>query len=167
MYEKEQSDFVIQCLRNEIASQANTFDQIDSKTGVALGFTFIAVGQVLASVFRMATDQNRFHTLHPHVVGCIFTLANIAVVAAIVSGVVARWPRSFEHSMEWPERNYDTSVDEMKNHACEILLRITKTNDETNVAKGRWASATYLSVAVALVFYLVLTVLLYTYSIPK
>jgi hypothetical protein len=167
MYEDDQCDFVLKCLRDEIAAQANTFDQIDNKTGVALGFTFVAVGQVLASVFRMATDQNHFRTLHPHAVGWIFALANVCVVAAIIFGVVARWPRSFVHSMEWPERNYGTSINEMKNHACDALLDITKTNDKTNIDKGAWARATYLSVAMALLFYLMLTILLYVYSIPK
>jgi hypothetical protein len=167
MYDDLQCDLILKCLRDEIAAQANTFDQIDNKTGVALGFTFIAVGQVLASVFRMATDQNRFHTLHPYAVGCIFVLANVAVVAAIVCGVVARWPRSFEHSMEWPEGNFSTPILEMKNQACGTLLEITKTNDNTNESKGAWARATYLSVALALVFYLVLTILLYVYSIPR
>jgi hypothetical protein len=56
--EQDACEFRLKLLKDEISAQANMFDQIDSKTGVALGFTFVVVGQVLASVFRIATDQN-------------------------------------------------------------------------------------------------------------
>jgi hypothetical protein len=38
-------------LKDEIAAQANAFDQIDLKTGVAHGFTFVVVGQVSLQFF--------------------------------------------------------------------------------------------------------------------
>jgi hypothetical protein len=159
MYDDDKCDLLLKFLKDELAAQANTFDQIDTKTGVALGFTFIAVGQVLASVFRMATDQNRFTTLHPCAVGGIFVLANACVLIALGCGVKARWPRSFEHSIDWFEMSLSGSVNELKNHACETLVEITKTNDKTNEDKGRWAKRTYAFVGLALFLYIVLTIL--------
>jgi hypothetical protein len=167
MYDDDKCDFLLKFLKDELAAQANTFDQIDTKTGVALGFTFIAVGQVLASVFRMATDQNRFTTSHPCVVGEVFVLANVCVLIALGCGVKARWPRSFEHSIDWSVMSLSGSVHELKNHACETLVEITKTNDQTNQDKGTWAKRTYAFVGLALFLYIVLTILLYAYSIPK
>jgi len=44
-------EFRLKLLREEIdRRQANIFDQIDGKTGVALGFTFVVVVRFLASV---------------------------------------------------------------------------------------------------------------------
>jgi hypothetical protein len=167
MPDDEKYDFLLKLLKDELAAQANVFDQIDNKTGVALGFTFVAVGQVLASVFRMATDQNHFHTLHSSTVGSVFLMANMSVLLAIIFGATARWPRSFEHSMEWSDDALDDSPLEIKKRAVNVLQEITKTNDKTNEQKGLWAKATYLCVGFALLFYLALTVLLYVYSIPK
>jgi hypothetical protein len=167
MHEDDKCDFLLKSLKDELVAQGNTFDQIDTKTGVALGFTFIAVGQVLASVFRMATDQNRFTTLHPYVVGEVFVLANVCVIVALICGVIARWPRSFQHSIEWDEKSLSGSVNELKNYACEAIVEIAKINDQTNEHKGKWAKRTYALVGLALFLYIVLTLLLYAYSIPK
>jgi hypothetical protein len=167
VHDKDKCDFLLESLKVELAAQANTFDQIDNKTGVALGFTFVAVGQVLASVFRIATDQSHFRTLHPCLVGEIFVLANISVLIAIICGAQARWPRSFHHSVEWEENDLNASLDEIKNKAYVVLLDITKQNDEINLDKGKWAKATYAFVGLALIFYVALTVLLYVYSIPN
>lgn len=167
MPDDEKYDLLLRLLKDELAAQANVFDQIDNKTGVALGFTFVAVGQVLASVFRMATDQNHFHTLHFYTVRGVFLLANISVLFAIIFGGAARWPRAFKHSMEWSDDALDDAPLEIKKRAVRVLQEITKENDQTNHRKGRWAKPTYMFVALALLFYLALTVLLYVYSIPK
>jgi hypothetical protein len=167
MHDSDKCNFLLESLKVELAAQTNTFDQIDNKTGVALGFTFIAVGQVLASVFRMASDQSHFRTLHPGVVGEIFVLANISVLLAIICGATARWPRNFHHSIEWTEAELTGSLDEIKNTTYVALLGVTKKNEETNLEKGKWAKATYAFVGLALIFYLALTVLLYMYGIPK
>jgi hypothetical protein len=164
---KEVWEFRLKLLKDEIALQANAFDQIDSKTGVALGFTFVVVGQVLASVFRMSTDQNHFRNLHPCVTNALFGLANLSVLFAFFFGAFSRWPRSFRHSFEWEEKhlNGSTYLDLLES-AVEALESITVENERTNTAKATWAKLTYLFVGVALVAYLVLTVFLYFFSIP-
>jgi hypothetical protein len=165
--DNDKCDFIIKCLRDEITSQANTFDQIDNKTGVAMGFTFVAVGQVLASVFRMSTDQNHFKTLHPCAVGGIFLFANICVIAALICGVGARWPREFVHSLDWNGIKTDDTLDDIKKEACHSFLEATKNNDKINGDKAAWASWTYRFVGLALFLYLLLTLLLYWFSIPR
>jgi hypothetical protein len=167
MIEREQCEVLLKLTKEEIAWQANAFDQIDNKTGVALGFTFVAVGQVLASVFRMATDQNHFQSLRPHLVTGLFISANISVFLAIVCGVCSRWPRSFQHSLARSENDYTCGHVEILNTAFERLTSITKQNDETLEKKGWWAKGTYVFVGLALLSYLVLTVLLYWFSIPR
>jgi hypothetical protein len=167
VHDAEKCDFLLESLKVELAAQANTFDQIDNKTGVALGFTFVAVGQVLASVFRIASDQSHFRTLHPWLVGEIFVLANISVLIAIICGAKARWPRSFHHSVEWSEGDLNGSLEEIKNNAYVVLVGVTKENDETNSEKSKWAKATYAFVGLALIFYLILTMALYVYAIPN
>ena len=73
---REKTELHLSLIKDEIASQANTFDQIDSKTGVALGFTFVVIGQVLAAVFRIATDQSHLQGSHPEVATAAFVLAS-------------------------------------------------------------------------------------------
>jgi hypothetical protein len=40
--ENKKLELRLRLVKDEIAAQANTFDQIDTKTGVALGFTFVS-----------------------------------------------------------------------------------------------------------------------------
>lgn len=154
-------------LKDEIASQANAFDQIDSKTGVALGFTFVVVGQVLASVFRIATDQSHLSSTHPVLTTSVFVGANCVAIAAILSGIVARWPRQFHHAMEFDAKDLQGSYPDMMTSAIDALSKGSITNQTTISSKGWWAQATYLLVGVALIGYLGLTVVLYAYSIPR
>lgn len=167
MHDELKCDFLLKQLKDELSAQANIFDQIDSKTGVALGFTFVVVGQVLASVFRMATDQNRFHTLHICAVTALFVSANLSVLLAIACGVKSRWPRVFHHALELSDDDLNGTSEEIKNKAYLALVRITKTNNDVNLDKGNWAKATYAFVALALILYLLLTVLLYVFAVPK
>ena len=164
---ERKNDFRLKLLRDEIAAQANAFDQIDSKTGVALGFTFVVVGQVLASVFRIATDQNHLQSSHPCLTTTVFVLANCFAFAAIISGIVARWPRKFNHGIQLNDKEKEGGYGDILKGAIEGLSEATKENESTNVSKGYWAQATYLMVGVALIVYLGLTVLLYAYSIPN
>jgi hypothetical protein len=167
MIEQEQCEFFLKLAKEEIAWQANTFDQIDNKTGVALGFTFVAVGQVLAAVFRMATDQNHFQSLHPYWITGLFISANTWVFLAIVCGICSRWPRNFQHSLTWDNDDYACEHIEILNSAFEKSKDIAKQNDEVLEEKGKWAKQTYRFVGLALISYLVLTVLLYCFSVPR
>lgn len=160
-------EFRLKLLKDEIAAQSNTFDQIDSKTGVALGFTFIVVGQVLASVFRMATNPSKLSSAHPHLTGAGFWLANALAFAAILSGIVARWPRSFQNAVSFNSEQLNASYEEMVALTVSDLEKITASNDETNTSKGFWAMWTYGLVGASLVTYLVLTMLVYFYAVPK
>jgi acyl carrier protein len=157
----------IRLLKDEIAAQANTFDQIDSKTGVALGFTFVVVGQILASVFRIATDQSRLQSSHPCLTTTAFLVANCLAIAAIICGIVARWPRCFQHSLEFSEQDLDGSYEDLLETMIDGFSRATVENESTNSSKSDWAVATYLLVGGALVGYLCLTIMLYTWSIPN
>ena len=154
-------------LKDKVAAQANAFDQIDLKTGVALGFTFVVVGQVLASVFRIATDQSHIQSTHPRLVTTVFVAANCLAAAAIVSGIVARWPRGFSHGIDFNKHEIEGRYEDLLKGAIDTLSQATIDNQHTNSSKGKWALATHLLVGVALIAYLGLTVILYTYSIPN
>jgi len=157
----------LEFLKDQIAAQANVFDAIDSKTGVALGFTFVVVGQVLASAFRLATDQSHFQSSHPILVGSVFGVASVLVFIGTVCGAGARWPRVFEHSVEWSEEDLsDTYMDTLV-RTNKKLEKIAEKNDATNISKGRWAKWTYLSLGLALLAYLLLTVFLFCFSVPS
>jgi acyl carrier protein len=164
---EKKNELRLKLLKDEIASQANTFDQIDSKTGVALGFTFVVVGQVLASVFRIATDQSHLQSSHTALTTFVFVAANCLAVAAIISGIGARWPRSFLNTVEFSATELEGSYDDMIKSTIESLNVVTSRNDAINLSKGRWALATYLLVAAALIGYLGLTIILYNFSIPR
>src|ERR1700722_737175 len=124
MIPKDQCEFLLRLTKDEVTAQSAAFDQIDNKTGVALGFTFVAVGQVLAAVFRMATDQNHFQTPHPYWVTGVFILANICVALAITFGVCSRWPRSFQHAIEWTEEEYSLEHVELLNITFRLLQKL-------------------------------------------
>jgi hypothetical protein len=166
MIEREQCELLLKLTKDEIASQANTFDQIDNKTGVALGFTFVAVGQVLASVFRMATDQSHFQSRHPHLVAALFLIANGSVLLAIVFGIRSRWPKAFLHSLVWDEDDYSCDHPKLLNKTFNALKALTVENEKALTDKGKWAKWTYRFVALALLAYVGLTLALYFFSIP-
>jgi hypothetical protein len=154
-------------LKDEISAQGNTFDQIDMKTGVALGFTFVVVGQVLASVFRVATDQSHYESSYPLLTNSLFVFANGLAFLAILCGIAARWPRSFQHSVAFDQKELTGSYQSLIETTLKDLGEITIANEATNKSKGWWASWTYSFVAAALSCYLALTVLLYFSSALK
>ncbi len=159
--EHKKLEFQLRLVKEEIAAQANTFDQIDSKTGVTLGFTFVVVGQVLAAVFRMAIDKNGFHSDIPITLNTLFGSANLFAILAIVCGVIARWPREFEHSINFSQDELSLPYLAMLEAAFKSFTERTKTNEATIKTKGGWATITYLFVGLALAIYLALTVFLY------
>lgn len=157
----KECEFLLKLIKDEIAAQSNTFDQIDNKTGVALGFTFVGVGQVLAAVFRMATDQSHFVTKHPFCLIAVFVPANVFVLIAILCGAMSRWPSSFQHSVSWEEHEYRYAVLEMHKAALATYKRITVDNQVSIDKKMKWAKFTYIFVGLALIFYIIITLLLF------
>ncbi|HEY1965624.1 MAG TPA: hypothetical protein VGG59_11865 [Acidobacteriaceae bacterium] len=147
-------------LKEEVAAQANTFDQIDSKTGVALGFMFVAAGQVLAAVFLLATNQSHYTVRHPCFSNCVFVFANASALLAVLFGVAARWPRSFTHGVDFENINCNSLMETLEDLVTQYQ-DITQDNQDTNDIKHKWARPTYLCVGLSLIFYLVLTVILY------
>ena len=159
--EHKKLELQLRLVKDEIAAQANAFDQIDSKTGVTLGFTFVVVGQVLAAVFRMAIDKNGFHSKIPIISNVLFGFANLFTIFAIVCGVIARWPREFEHSIGFSQDELSLPYLAMLAAAFKRLTDRAKANEARIKTKGWWATGTYLSVGLTLVAYLFLTVFLY------
>jgi hypothetical protein len=159
--EHKKLEFQLKLVKDEIAAQANTFDQIDSKTGVALGFTFVVVGQVLAAVFRVAIDNNVFHSEVPIVSNTLFAFANLFAILAIGFGVKARWPREFEHSIDFSQDELSLPYLPMLEAALKSFTDRAKANERMIEIKGWWATRTYLFVGLALVTYLTLTLFLY------
>jgi hypothetical protein len=153
-------EFRLTLLKDEITAQANTFDQIDSKTGVALGFMFIAVAQVLAAMFLIPDARGHFSTWHSCVGNCTFFFANASALFATAFGVASRWPRGFLHSIE-----FDIGADESYSDALKGAIRdfkeITVTNESINDKKHNWAIPTYLCTGLALALYVAFTLILY------
>jgi hypothetical protein len=167
--EQKKLELRFRLVKDEIASQANTFDQLDSKTGVALGFTFVVIGQVLALVFRMATtDNSQFHSAIPYLSNGLFGLANLFAVLGVGFGVKARWPCEFQHSIELSQEELTLAYPEMLDAAFKCFSEIVVANEKKLASKGWWAAGTYLFVGLALVTYLALAVFLYfTYLIAR
>jgi hypothetical protein len=159
--EHRKLELQLRLIKDEITAQANTFDQIDSKTGVALGFTFVVVGQVLASVFRMAIDNNSFHSEVPIVSNILFFGANLFAIFAIICGVIARWPCDFAYSVAFSKDELSRPYLGMLAAASTSFKEIVSSNDKKIKIKGRWATGTYVFVGFALVTYLSLSVVLY------
>jgi hypothetical protein len=162
--EHKKLELRLRLMKDEIAAQANTFDQIDTKTGVALGFTFVVVGQVLAAFFRMAIDKNGFYSHIPIISDTLFGLANLFAILAISFGVKARWPCNFEHSIAFSQDELSRPYLEMQEAALKSFTEIVAENERIIKKKGCWATTTYLFVGMALVTYLSLTVFLYFFS---
>ena len=97
----------------------------------------------------------------------VFVVANCLAIAAIISGIVARWPRDFHHTMEFNPSELEGSYDDLIKGAIDALIRSASKNQTTISSKGWWAQATYLLVGTALIGYLGLTVILYAFSIPN
>jgi hypothetical protein len=147
-------------LKEEVEAQANTFDQIDSTTGVALGFMFVAAGQVLAAVFLLATDQSHYIVRHPCFSNCVFVFANASALLAVIFGVAARWPRDFTHGVDFEKINCNSLLETLE-AVIGGYREITQDNQNIIDNKHKWARPTYLCVGLSLIFYLILTMILY------
>jgi hypothetical protein len=86
-------ELLVKAAQNEIDSQADAFNQLDTKSGVVLGFALVAIIQIAVTSLRV---DNPFSSAPALVVFSIFT-GTLFILAAIWSGVVARWPREFDH----------------------------------------------------------------------
>ena len=131
-------------LRRSISSQANIFDQVDSKIAATLGFAFIAIFQIMAGIFR--ADPKIFHRT------CIlsvlqwffFGLLIITFSAAMSFGVACRWPRVFsqhaalEETYESEEACLDAAISEMR--------KVEDENYRTLETKNKWGRLTYIAV---------------------
>jgi hypothetical protein len=161
-YDLKLLEFRLTLLKDEITAQANAFDQIDSKTGVALGFMFVAVAQVLAALFLVPTERSHFAIQHSCLTNCTFFFANLSALCATAFGAVSRWPRGFEHSLDLKIDAEDSYQDTLRNTVKEYK-EITEHNQSVNSEKNVWAKPTYLCTGLSLILYVVFTLLLYFY----
>lgn len=69
---EESVTFLLQARESELKGQADAFNQLDSKTGVILGFAFVSVVQLLAAVYRNSADSINMISAHPYIVFFLF-----------------------------------------------------------------------------------------------
>jgi len=149
----------LELLREVVKEQADHFDAIDSKVAAALGFAFIAIGQVVTGVFR--TDTRVFHEncAVTALLWAFFGAVILFFLVAVVAGVVARWPRTFDQSV-YPDESGDDYL-KMLQDAVVLFKEVTGDNDKTLDSKSKWATVTYLFVALSVVASLGLLVTLF------
>jgi len=88
-------------LHEEIKWQGDEFNQIDSKTGITLGFVLIFAGQLLTLFTAKRADIAPFLAALNHFpwVGYSILYGFIIVIAsALACGVRSRWPQNFRGS---------------------------------------------------------------------
>jgi hypothetical protein len=156
--EKEKLELRIRFRKDELAAQGNCFDQTDSKTGVALGFMFVAVGQLLGSMIMKRGPGQAALTLGMQV---MFYVSMVSVALALLSGVVCRWPAAVHSTVELEPSDFELTVVGMLANAAAVLDQCATDNAATLKRKGRWAQATYFFVAMALTCYLVLLMMVF------
>lgn len=149
-------------LEQKIHWQGNTFDQIDSKTGVTLGFISIMIGQILAATLKLCSDSSHIDPCQKFVCGFIFALGAICILLALIFGFMARTPRTFKGSADLKSDDWDldTQVGIYK-ILVKRLGQIVIDNDDSLEAKGRWAELTYVFAGMSLFFFLLLATILY------
>src|ERR1035438_8299662 len=125
---------------------------------------FVVIGQVLAVVFRMAIERSQIHSAFPDAFNSMFAAANLFALLAIGCGVKARWPREFQHSIEFSEDELLLTYSGMLDVAVESFLAIYSANQTAIKNKHRWATGTYVFFGLALVTYLALILFLYFFS---
>jgi hypothetical protein len=149
----------LQEVRNCIAGQANAFDATDTKTGVALGFAFVAIFQILAGILRAAPAI--FH--RSCVLDCLqwaaFGLLVLSFVAAITASFKSRWPRGFHNHAELTGNptNHLAALAEVVSG----LEKVALANENTLEEKRYWAQITYGAVGVAILSSLLLATVLF------
>ena len=162
--DREKLELQLKLLKDEVSFQANAFDQIDTKTGIALGLTFVVIGQVLAAILRMAVDHKALQGDFPLTTNCLFGVANFFSLLAIGFGVTARWPCEFHHSIGFSTEELDGPYCQALEAAIKVFGEIITTNQAKINRKERWAAWTNIFVILALLVYLVLTVFLYFFN---
>lgn len=154
--EEQKLDFLIGLRKDEIDSLGDVFDQIDNKTGVALGFMFVAVGAVLSGKTNLSKITEHLSATARGFYYGFAGLAMLAVGSAIIAGIGARWPRTFNRTVDFDAIEPDDTVVELKHAALNQLHAHAVEINHVVDSKGKWATVTYLSVASCLIAYTIL-----------
>lgn len=158
------TNFLLQSRQDEIKGQADAFNHLDSKTGVILGFAFVAVVQLLASVFRSNATEQSIITAHPWICRLLIGPAFICTIAGAVFGLLALWPRPFHYGVsvdELASKSTGACEDEYKKQALDMLKCAYCRNTSTLEMKAKFAGFTSRSIFVALIFLVLAALLLF------
>ena len=147
-------------LREEIKWQGDEFNQIDSKIGIVLGFILIFAGQLLTLFTTKRADIAVFLsalTQVPHIYLWLYIFV-ACIGAALVFGVLSRWPRDFRGSAI-PPNPKDATTGKEKELPGDVLSEdkilkdlyvAVRINRKTNEEKSRYGKLCNLFAAVSL-----------------
>jgi hypothetical protein len=158
-------DLAITVAREEIATQSEAFDQLDTKTGVLLGFAMIAVSQVFSGVLHLVTEKQTLATEFSGWLALLFLIGTTAVLVATVAAVVQRLPHIY-NNISTDKEDLQKSEIEMKRVVLDAYKDAAKSNESTLSRKAKLARAVSFGVGVALIC-LVLATGTFFFSIPK
>lgn len=90
-----QNALLIEAAKQEIAGQADAFNQLDGKTGVVLGFALVALAQILAGMLKASADSSTLHGPHLNSLRIMLQLGVLCFAAATVCGIIQRFATDF------------------------------------------------------------------------
>src|SRR5689334_4041023 len=85
------ADFLLTVGMREIDFYADAFNQLDTKVGVLLGFSLVAVVQLIG-----LSIGNHLPKLGGSALNYLLIIGLALIFLATLAGIAARWPRDFE-----------------------------------------------------------------------
>jgi hypothetical protein len=150
---------VLNSLRHdELELQGRTFDQIDSKTGIALGFLFVAVGQMLSSLVSIAGKTPDLLKRLPCGVRELGDLTALAALGALAFGVASRWPSTFHYDIGLTDGHPGETNEELLERLLKDSKDCIQKNHRALRTKGNLATWTYVFTALTLLAYISLAI---------
>jgi hypothetical protein len=152
----------VDLLRREIDTQSNTFDQIDSKTGVALGFMSVLLGQLCVAVIRMVSENHPIPISSWYLTHILFGIVCTSMCCALICGFFARWPRVFESAESFlkEEIAYKSEI-EILRVLEDKLQKSAEKNSDALEYKAKWADKTYFFSGASMLALIVFSALLF------
>ena len=166
MTEDEIVKVLVGLRKDELELQAKTFDQIDSKTGIALGFLLVAIGQVLSGFLSLFGKQQHLGIAALSPIRWIAGAGGMTSLGALVCGVISRWPATFQYDIAVKGKLAKDEVQSAWKQILNDYEKCVEANHKTLKKKGRWADWTYLGTALTLLIYISL-VIVATYRLGR
>jgi hypothetical protein len=163
MVTEESVKAVLDLALHEEEQLANRANWLDTKTGALLAFVIVSVAELLGFLFLASAERTKFRTNHPYWLAAIFALGLLALVGAMVCGLVELAPMGFEYgaSTEFLAGQVEKDAKDIQMQCVDSFRKTSHKNREIVQKKAKLTKATTIFVGGALLCYTIAVAILF------